>query len=250
VIFQDLYGWFVAAQPPATSPSGTWTTLVRTVQDNPTIALLGLLLAAFLAGFGVRKFFEDRQLAKLRLQLEETKEQLDSTAGRLQQADAASEAKTQLAARLRTFLSTGELRDSLAKYLGEFPPDKHEAILASLMRQLLLIPGHAWLCTPTATVRVNADFDNARGASLVRAEVDVTNDPLLDLRRAITSQPQLLAAMLELSLNGIARVEIRVDADHGKHITVMQGPGLNWSITTDTLQRVEGPPHGSLKPNP
>jgi hypothetical protein len=212
------------------------------VQDNPTIALLGLLLTAFLTGFGVRKFFEDRQLTKLRHQLEETKEQLDSTVGRLRQGDAAAEAKTQLAARLRTFLSTGKLRDSLGKYLGEFPPEKHEAILASLMRQLLLIPGHAWLCTPAATVHVNADFDETRAASLVRAEVDVTNDPLLDLRRAITSQPQLLAAMLELSLNGIARIEIRADADHREHITVMQGPGLNWSITTDTLQRVEGLP--------
>lgn len=216
--------------------------IARLVDESPVITLLGLLVGAFTVGFAARKYFEDRELSKLRHLLEEAKEKLAADQRAVANSAAASEENGKLVERLASFISSAELKRSLAKYLLEFPAEKHEAILAALMRQLLAIPGWAWLCTPTASVRVHADFDEAQGASLIQTTVDILGDPIGEVRKQLTSAPQLAAAMLELTLFGIARVVIKVNADQRKEITMMQAPGLTWKITTHLLQRQSDAP--------
>lgn len=211
--------------------------IARLVEENPVISLLGFLLGAFTFGFAARKYFEDRELSKLRHLLEEAEAKAVALQKTATNYAAASKEKGELASRLSIFLSAAELKRFLGKYLQEFPSEKHEAILAALMRQLLATPGFAWLCTPTASVLVRADFDEAKGASLVETKVDVLGDPIGEVRKQLTSPPQIAAAMLDLTLHGIARVAIKVNADQRKEITMMQAPGLTWKITTHLLQR-------------
>ncbi len=103
------------------SALGVTETLMRSLQDNPTVTLLGLLLWAFLAGCGVHKFFEERKLRNLRSQLENAESRMQRGVAELAESEAVEEGVNRRIEKLRKFLSPDLLKKTVTQYLSEFP---------------------------------------------------------------------------------------------------------------------------------
>jgi hypothetical protein len=235
-MFRILTTLFLAAvaavAQPVSNPAvenSPWRTLSEAIQSNPALSLLGLLLAAFTAGFGVRKLFEDRQLSRLSVSLEETRGKLDAATEQITSIKQEAAARKDLAGHLAEGLSAEDLRVSLAEHLRHWPEAERDQILVAVVRQLLLTPGQAWLCTPESLVFIKLDYDEQMDTSklTIKADRDLYN--LKELKEHVKEEQIFFAALTDLARYGFTRVLVATRPDERLGLTVRQDLDMNWS---------------------
>jgi len=217
---------------------GLLEALAGVLRDNPLLTLIGWSLAAFGTGFAARRYFQDRELDRVKTQLLETQQQLNTATARLQSIqDEEEEDKTRID-RIVDCIAPRELKRQLAGLFKHWPDDRHELVLAGLIRQLIVTPGRAWLCTPEGSTLVKVDWDQERGACRVGSETNSAVDPIKELRSFIRKPESLAAVLLDLAVYGITSVAERTTPTEIKVMKVRQGPGLGWHVETQTLERI------------
>jgi hypothetical protein len=231
------------ALQPAPKKSGDpslWRALTEAAQDNPTLTVLGLLLAAFVAGFGVRKLFEDRELSKLRISVSDLVAKLKAASQESDTAESRAAAEKTLGTALASHLSIRELREALSDHLNAWSADQRDLLLVGLARQLLLSPGRAWLPTPTSMVFVTVGFNPELQMSNITVRTDFQVSPLDELREIVSDVRTLNAALLHLAVYGFARVDLPTQ-DGTQVVVVRHDHEMNWSTVSRTYARVQNP---------
>src|SRR5689334_22729435 len=137
-----------AAQP------GLLEALAGVLRDNPLVTLIGWGLAVFGAGFAARRYFQDRELDRVKAQLLEVQQQLDTAAAKLRSIQESEEEGKKRIDRIADCIAPPDLKKQLASLLKHWPDDRHDLIVAGVIRQLIVTPGRAWLCTPSGSTLV------------------------------------------------------------------------------------------------
>jgi hypothetical protein len=225
----------LAAGPPA----DIWNALTAALKDNPTVAILGLVVASFSTGFAARKYFQDRELDRLKASLKETQQKAEAASKRTHEIESAEKESKERLRRITDCLAPDDLKSTLAEHLRHWPTEKHGLLIVAIMRQLLTTPGSAWLCTPAGTALVKVEWDDKRGACKVSAEMNSQVDPIKDLRGFIKNPQALDAVLFDVAIYGIASVAVETGPSLVQRILVRQGPALSWLVEKQTLQRVK-----------
>jgi len=235
-----IYFMAAAQQSP---PGDLWSALAGALRDNPLLTLLGWSLAVFGAGFAARRYFQDRELDRLRTSLRETNERLESATARLQAIESGEQESKDQMKRIADCLTPDDLKKHLVSPLSHWPVEKHDLLIAGLMRQLISTPGRAWLCTPAGTSLVKVDWDEQRGACRIGSETNSQVDPIKELRELITDRETLDEVLFDVAVHGITSIAIKTGPKTLQRILIRQGPGLGWELEKQTLERVETAPN-------
>jgi hypothetical protein len=214
-----------------------WTAVANAVKDNPTLAILSLVVASFAAGFAARKYFQDRELSRLKALGEETARLLAGAEGRVQELEAPAKDAEALLTRISECLLPDALKNELAPLLRLWAPEKHDLLIVAIIRQLLTTPGAAWVCTPAGTALVKIEWDEQRRSCKVSTRVDSQDDPIRQLREFPVDPTRLSAALLEVALFGITIIAVPTGPTQVQRMVVRQGPGLGWHVEKQTLER-------------
>lgn len=216
-----------------------WEALARVLLDNPLLTLIGGSLAVFTAGFAARGYFQDRELNRVRHQLVESQEQLGTATAELQSIRKSEEEDHGRLSSIADCITPSHLRERLAGVLKHWPDKQHDLIVAGVIRQLIVTPGRAWVCTPSGSTFVKVDWDQERGACSVVSETDSSVDPIKELREFVPKPESLRKVLLDLAVYGITSVAKNTTPTQIQVIKVRQGPGLGWHIETQTLKQVQ-----------
>lgn len=223
-----------------TTPRQTdlWEALAGVLQDNPLLTLIGWSLAVFGAGFAARRYFQDRELDRVKAQLLEVQQQLTTAMAKLRSVQEGEEESRNRLDRIADCIAPNDIRKQLGGVLKHWPEDRHDLIVAGVIRQLIVTPGRAWICTPSGATLVKVDWDQERGACRVGSETDSSVDPIKELRGFVRKPEVLKMVLLDLAVYGITSVSERTTPTTLKIMKVRQGPGLGWHIDTQILERV------------
>lgn len=222
----------VAAQP------GLLEALAGVLEENPLLTLIGWSLAVFGAGFASRKYFQDRELNRVKHRLLEVEQDLTTAKANLGAIEAAEEEAKGQIDRIADCISPGEIKKHLASVLSHWPAEHHDLIVVGVIRQLLTTPGRAWVCTPAGSTFVKVDWDHGRGACRFDFETNSSVDPIKELREFVRKPESLTTVLLELAIHGLTSVAERTGPSGLKVMKVRQGPGLGWNIETQLLERI------------
>jgi len=216
-----------------------WTPVANALRDNPVLTILAAILTSFSVGFAARGYFQDRRLNKLQTSLDDTTEKLQAATSRLAALDTT---ETKRAARIQQIakcLVADDIRQMLKAQLGHWPTEKHDVLVAAVMRQLLSTPGTAWLCTPAGTYLVTVEWDSPRGACKVGTKMDTQTDPIKNLRAVVKDQAALNDVLFDIAAHGIGSIAVAEGPRTIRRIEVRQSSGLDWHFEEQTLQRVD-----------
>lgn len=212
--------------------------LAGVLRDNPLLTLVGWSLAVFGTGFAARRYFQDRELDRVKTELMETQQHLNTAEAKLRSIEESEEESKNRMDRIADCITTRELKKQLADLLEYWPEDRHELILAGLIRQLVGTSGRAWLCTPGGSTLVKVDWDEARDACFVSSETNSAVDPIKELRAFVRKPESLTTVLLDLAVHGITSIAEWSTPTELKVMKVRQGPGLGWHVEKKTLERV------------
>lgn len=221
----------------AASQQGLWEALAVALRENPLLTLIGWSLAVFGAGFAARRYFQDRELDRIKTQLLDVQQQLGAATAELRSIqDTERERKNQID-RIADCISPHDLKKRLASILSHWPEDRHDLIVAGVVRQLIVTPGRAWVCTPSGSSLVKVDWDEERGACRVLTETNSSVDPIKELREFVRKPESLVTVLLDLAVHGITSVSERTAPTELKIMKVRQAPN-QWHVETQILERV------------
>lgn len=215
-----------------------WSAVANALNDNPTLAILSLVVVSFSAGFGARKYFQDRELSGLKVLNKDTARLLADAKRRIQELESPAKEAEALLSRISYCLAPDTLKSQLAETLRHWPSNMHDLLIVAIMRQLLTTPGAAWLCTPAGTALVKVEWDDQRRACKVSTKLDSQDDPIRQLREFPVEPERLRAALLDVALFGITTIAIATTSSEVQKMVVRQGPGLSWRVEKQTLERV------------
>jgi hypothetical protein len=215
-----------------------WDVFRGEIINNPLLVLLAMLGGSFAAGFSVRQVLRDRKIESLEADRDAARSDADRL--KVKEGEAAGDAKERqsMSEHLAGWLSVPDLRATLSDHLSAWPSDRHELLVAGVIRQLLLSPGKAWLFTPTSMVFVKVSFDDSGGSrSQVSFKVTNEQDPVKALRLSLGDE-SMVPIMSDLAIYGFAKYKTSISKDEFLLTMLRQTPELGWTKTETSYRRV------------
>lgn len=218
---------------PAQDASG-WQSAV----SSPILTILGWLFAAFLlglgAGWGVKKFFEERELPRLRDKVEEL-------AGKLGEHKQREESDAALRDELADVLDAANIGGQLSKFLKHWPEERRPPLISSVVRQLMMTPGTAWLLTPQATVfvRVQVNLKEESYKLVTNAHYQGSpDDPTTEVRELLKGAEFRDDALFDLATRGVVKITRAVGQDIRQTYVVRQEYPGSFTHRKETFKRL------------
>ena len=217
---------------------GLLETLSRVLQEHPLLTVAGWSLAVFGSGFATRRYFQDRELDRAKHDLLDIREKLEATERTLLSVEESKKEHENRMDQIADCIDPSDIKRQLASVLSQWPDDHHDLIVVGVVRQLIVTPGRAWVCTPSGSTFVKVDWDEERGSCRVYSETSSSVDPIKELREFISDSAALATVLFHLAAYGITTFAKRTSPTELKVIKVRQGTNLQWRIEKQALQRV------------
>jgi len=230
-----------------------WQAIRQKVINNPTLVLFGLLIAAFVAGWGVRQFFETYKLNKLRTyELNKTPRPLDQKTQEAQKAKAAINRINELESQrekerkaLIPYMGYEQVRELISEdVLNEWPQSVHDLIIASASRQLVRSPGKVLLMTPEGDlINLTMSFEQQGDVSKIvssmkRNKYEAIEKSLRDKAPEVKIE-ELRSFYTDLTVYGVATQDFPLGGNQLLKFTVIMDSEFGISMLSRVLQLAE-----------